>query len=159
MSTVDSYLLIAGGNLVYDVYRPLVNPGLSDRALIRYTRLSMVLSAAVCVLIGLYFQRIKEAWNFMATILTATLLVPLLAALFLPGRRKPLAGTLASWGGLAAVGVFFALLEVWGAPYADLDTRVMRLGDLEIFREYALFFGLPISALGYLLGALVSRRA
>lgn len=159
MSTIDSYLLIAAGNLVYDIYRPLVNPRLSDRALMRYTRISMVLSAAVSILIGLYFQRIKEAWNFMATILTAVLLVPLLAALVLPGRRTPLAGTLATWGGLAAVMVFFVVMEVWGAPYADLDTRILRLQGVAIFREYALFFALPVSALGYLVGSAAGRRA
>jgi SSS family solute:Na+ symporter len=158
MSTIDSYLLIAAGNLVYDIYRPLVNPGLPDRALIRYTRICMLVSAALCVLIGLYFQRIKEAWNFMATILTATLLIPLLAALFLPGRRTPLAGTLASWGGLAAVLAFFVVLDVYGAPYTDLDTRMMPLGGLPVLREYALFFALPISALGYVVGSLAGRR-
>src|SRR5690606_4360965 len=30
MSTIDSYLLIAGGNLAYDLYRPLVRPDMDD---------------------------------------------------------------------------------------------------------------------------------
>ncbi len=158
MSTVDSYLLLAGGNLVYDLYRPLVNPAMSDRQLIRATRLSLVLSAAVCVAIGLYFERIKEAWNFMATILTATLLVPVLAALFLPGRRTPLAGTLSAWSGLLAVIVFFAVMHVWGTPDAGLETRRLRLYGHDVLREYALFAAVPLSALGYLAGALVGRR-
>lgn len=158
MSTIDSYLLIAAGNLVYDIYRPVVNPRINDRALVRYTRISLLLSAAVTVLIGLYFERIKEAWNFMATILTSTLLVPMLAALFLPGRRTPLAGTLATWGGLGAVVAFFAAAQLWGAPNADLETRTVSLLGWEIHREYALFFAVPVSALGYLVGALAGRR-
>lgn len=158
MSTVDSYLLIAGGNLVYDLYRPLVNPRADDRTLIRYTRASMVVSAAVCIVIGLYFQRIKEAWNFMATVLSATLLVPMLAALLLPGRRRPLAGTLSAWGGLLAVAAFFVVMDLWGVPHEELETRALSVGGLELLREYALFFALPVSALGYLAGATLGRR-
>lgn len=157
MSTIDSYLLLSASNLVYDLYRPLVNPTLDDRALVRYTRLSLVASAAVSVLIGLYFERIKEAWNFMATILTSTLLVPMLGALF--GRAPaPLAGTLSAWGGLLAVVLFFAAVHVWGAPYAPLETRRMTVLGLDVLREYALFVAVPVSALGYLVGAAVGRR-
>lgn len=158
LSTVDSYLLIAAGNLVYDIYRPLVAPAADDRTLVRYTRLGILLSAAVSILVGLYFERIKEAWNFMATILTSTVLVPLLAALFLPGRRAPLAGTLSAWGGLGAVAAFFAAMEIWGAPHEALETRLLTARGLDVYREYALFVALPVSAAGYLLGAAWSRR-
>lgn len=158
MSTVDSYLLIAAGNLVYDIYRPLVRRELDDRTLIRYTRGAMLFSAVVCVALGLYFERIKEAWAFMATILTSTLLVPTLASLWLPGRPAPLAGALASWAGLSAVVAFYTVLHVWGAPDLDLETRRMDLGGLTLLREYALFAALPVSALGYTLGRVLGRR-
>jgi hypothetical protein len=72
--------------------------------------------------IGLSFERIKEAWNFMATVLSATVFVTLLAALFLPGRRTPLAGTLSTCGGLAPVIAFYVALEVPGAPNEELET-------------------------------------
>lgn len=158
MSTVDSYLLLAAGNLVYDIYRPLRRPDADDQTLILYARVSMVLSAAVCVLIGLYFERIKEAWNFMATVLTSTLLVPVGGALLLPRPRSPLAGALASWGGLLAVVVFFVIMHLWGAPYADLETRRLTVAGVEILREYALFFALPASALGFVTGSILGRR-
>jgi Na+/proline symporter len=157
MSTVDSYFLIAAGNLVYDIYRPLVRRDLDDRTLIRYTRGAMLFSAAVCVVLGLYFERIKEAWAFMATILTSTLLVPTLASLLLPGRRVPLAGALATWSGLSAVVVFYAVLHVWGIPDLDLETRRMDVGDVTLLREYALFAAVPVSALGYLIGRALGR--
>jgi SSS family solute:Na+ symporter len=158
MSTVDSYFLVAAGNLVYDIYRPLAAPQADDRTLIRYTRIALVASGLTCLVIGLYFERIKEAWNFMATVLTSTLLVPVLAALFLPGKRTPLAGTLATLGGLGAVAVFYVAFEVAGSPYDELETVRLRVAGLEVLREYALFFALPVSGLGYLLGALVGRR-
>jgi SSS family solute:Na+ symporter len=159
MSTIDSYLLLAAGNLVYDIYRPLRRPDADDATLIRYARVSLVISAVVCVLIGLYFERIKEAWNFMATVLTSTLLVPMGVAVLAPGRRPPLAGTLASWGGLAAVAVFFLVMHVGGTPYAELETRRLTVAGVEVLREYALFFALPVSALGWVTGAILARRA
>jgi SSS family solute:Na+ symporter len=158
MSTVDSYFLVAAGNLVYDIYRPLVRRNLDDRQLIRYTRVAMLASAAVCVVLGVYFERIKEAWAFMATILTSTLLVPTLASLFLPGRPVPLAGALASWGGLLAVLLFYAVMHVWGAPDLDLETRRMDAVGLTLLREYALFAAVPVSALGYAVGGVLGRR-
>jgi solute:Na+ symporter, SSS family len=157
MSTVDSYFLVAAGNLVYDIYRPLVRRDLDDRTLIRYTRGAMMLSAAACVVLGIYFERIKEAWAFTATILTSTLLVPTLASLFLPGRRVPLAGALATWGGLSAVVAVYAILHVWGAPDLDLETRRMDVAGITLLREYALFVAVPVSALGYLLGRVLGR--
>jgi SSS family solute:Na+ symporter len=158
MATVDSYFLIAAGNLVYDIYRPLARRPLDDRTLIRYTRGAMVLSAVVCVVLGLYFERIKEAWAFTATVLTSTLLVPTLASLLVPAARVPLAGALASWGGVSAVVAFYAVLHVWGVPDLDLETRRMQIGDLTLLREYALFAALPVSAIGQVVGCLLGRR-
>jgi Na+/proline symporter len=158
MSTVDSYFLVAAGNLVYDIYRPLAAPHADDRQLIRSTRVALVLSGLACIVIGLHFERIKEAWNFMATVLTSTLLVPVLAALFLPGRRTPLAGTLSSLGGLAAVAVFYLVLGLWGVPEPRLETLRLLVGGVDVLREYALFFALPVSVLGYLVGAVLGPR-
>lgn len=158
MSTVDSYFLVAAGNLVYDIYRPLAAPDADDRTLIRGTRIALVLSGLASVLIALYFERIKEAWSFMATVLTATVLVPVLAALFLRGSRAPLAGTLSSVGGLVAVTAFYVAFQLWGRPNAELETLALPVAGLEVLREYALFFALPVSGLGYLTGALLGRR-
>lgn len=152
MSTVDSYLLVAAGNLVYDIYRPAARRAVNDRTLIRYTRGAIMVSAVVSAALGLYFERIKEAWAFMATVLTGTLLVPTLAGLFLSARPAPRAGTLSAWGGLAAVVAFYAVLHVWGTPDLDLETRRLDVAGLTLLREYALFAALPISALGYLVG-------
>ena len=44
MSTVDSYTLVSGSNLVYDLYRPLRNPNIGDRQLVRLTKYGIVFS-------------------------------------------------------------------------------------------------------------------
>ena len=118
----------------------------------------MLLSAVMCVVLGLYFERIKEAWAFTATILTSTLLVPTLTAIVLPLRAVPLAGALSAWGGLVSVIAFYAVLDVWGAPDLDLETRRMELAGLTLLREYALFVAVPVSALGWVVGRLLGCR-
>jgi len=158
MSTIDSYLLIASGNVVYDMVRPLTRRPLSDRTLVRLTRISIVLSAIVCIFIGLYFERIKEAWAFMASILTATVMVPFLAALLVRGPKIRLAGTLSTTGGLVALILFYILMEILGQENADLETREVQVAGFTVLREYGLFFALPFSVAGYAAGDLFGRR-
>ena len=38
MSTADSYFLVGSGNLVYDIYRPIFKPDISDKKLTQYTK-------------------------------------------------------------------------------------------------------------------------
>ncbi len=93
MSTVDSYLLIAGGNLAYDLYRPLVNPGIKDAALLRLTRWGIVVACVVSVAFALFFTSIVSAWVFMAALLVGTCFVPVVLALFSRRAFKPAAGS------------------------------------------------------------------
>jgi hypothetical protein len=69
-----------------------------------------------------------------------------------------LAGALASWGGLLAVVAFFAVMHLAGRPYADLETHRLVVAGVEILREYALYFALPVSLLGFVVGSLLGRR-
>ena len=55
MSTVDSYLLLAAGNLVYDIYRPLFDPNASPRRLVALTRTGVfvvMIAAALYLVLG-----------------------------------------------------------------------------------------------------------
>lgn len=155
MSTIDSYLLLSSGNLIYDIFRPIFRPEMSEKTLLTLTRIGIVIALIPCLVIALYFQKITDAWVFMSTVLTATVFVPVMAALFLPGNRKPLEGTLASLFGLGAVLIFYALLTVLG--HADKDSYVFAVSlfstTFELWREYALYFALPTSAVGFLLGS------
>jgi len=159
MSTVDSYLLLSSGNLVYDIYRPLFRPDMSDAALLRWTRIGIALALLPCMVIALYFQRITDAWVFMSSVLTATALIPVLAGLFLPGRRKPAEGICSSLFGLATIAAYYALTHLFGRAENDSYVITVRVfsHSLELWREYGLFFALPASILGFLLGSVLSR--
>ena len=149
MSTIDSYLLIAAGNLVYDIGRRVPD----DRAMIRRTRIAMVASGAVCIVMALLFDRIKEAWSFMATLLTCTVMVPILGALFLRRWATPAAGAGASVAGLAVSIAFYVTMAIAGRENAELETTQIVVGGATILQEYCIYFALPASGLGFLLFA------
>lgn len=159
MSTIDSYLLIAGGNLAYDLYRPLVRPDLSDADVLRLTRWMTVVAAAACVALALFFQTIVSAWIFMSTVLVATATVPVLAGLYLPTRPAPAAGLAAALIGLAAAIAFYILVNAFGTFDADWSTRIWTVDlagrPLELWQEHAVLVALPLSAAAFAVTQLV----
>ena len=44
MSTLDSYCLVAGGNVAYDIYKPALKPDATDTELIKTTRYGILMS-------------------------------------------------------------------------------------------------------------------
>ncbi|MBW3535230.1 MAG: sodium:solute symporter family protein, partial [Gemmatimonadetes bacterium] len=127
MSTIDSYLLIAGGNLSYDLYRPLRRPGIGDAQLLTLTRWMIVVAGIVSVGFALVFPTIVSAWVFMASVLVSAALVPIMAALYLPPSwTRPAAGLAASWAGLAACLAVYAVVAVMGADDPEWGTRIWR---------------------------------
>jgi SSS family solute:Na+ symporter len=159
MSTIDSYCLIGGGNFAYDMYRPMMNPKASDKQLIRMTRVGVLLSWAIGFIIAFYFERVMSLWVFLATILTSTVFVPILAGLFVPSFRRPLAGTLGCGVGFLGAVTYYV---VFGLFAHDADgTRILSVnllgGTFDIWEEFAMFFTLPLSLLAYLVGVAADR--
>lgn len=161
MSTIDSYLLIAGGNLAYDLIRPLSRKPMDDATTLRLTRWMVLVAAGLSVLAALFFQSMVSAWIAMATVLVATALVPIMAALYLPGRPHPWAGLWSSLAGLGTAVAVFTAVSVLGVPSEEWGTTIwtVRVGDMavDLWQEYALLFALPVSALGFLAGQLAGR--
>lgn len=161
MSTIDSYCLVAGGNVVYDIYRPLVNPGATDDQLIRLTKWGIVLSWALGFVLAFYFGRLLALWVFMSTILTSTVFVPIMAGLFWKGRKMKLAGLLSCAGGMISAVAYYALLHLAGAYSEEYGTFIWYFtvggSGVSLWQEYALFFSLPMSLAGFVLGNLIGR--
>lgn len=86
-------------------------------------------------LLAFYFERLLALWVFMSTILTSTVFVPIMAGLFWKGRKTKLAGLLSCATGLASAG-----------------------RTIELWQEYAIFFSLPLSLAGFIVGNLLGRE-
>ena len=162
MSTVDSYLLIAGGNLSYDLYRPLVNPAIQDAALLRLTRWAIVVACAVSVAFALFFTSIVSAWVFMAAMLVGAAFVPVVVALFAKRTFKPAAGLASSLTGLVTVTTVYLLVNGFGVEDGGWGTMIWSLEiwgrSFDVWQEYAVLVALPASGLAFLLGEWLGRR-
>ncbi|GIW51418.1 MAG: hypothetical protein KatS3mg081_0773 [Gemmatimonadales bacterium] len=163
MSTIDSYLLISGGNIAYDLYRPFARRPISDEKLIGLTRWMVALSGLVAVVFALFFRTIVSAWIFMSTVLVAAVLVPVLGALYLPKTASAAAGLASSAAGLAVSVLYYAAVHVFGTFDQDLATQVWTIAigerSMPLWQEYALLLALPASVAAYILGAMFGRRS
>lgn len=163
MSTTDSYCLVAGGNVAYDLYRPIVKPAASDTELVRMTRVGMIISWLVGFIMAISFEQMLGLWVFMSSVLISAALVPILLGLYVPAWRRPVAGALSSTLGLASV-ILMNLVIIFGGDYVDAEETfilTVQLGESrqELLQEYAMLFSIPVSALGFFLGLILDRSA
>ena len=161
MSTMDSYSLVAGANLAYDIHRPLRNPDATDRELVRNTKIGIVISWVAGFALAFLFNRLMALWVFTATLLTSMVLVPIMLALFWKGKRTSLAGTLSCLTGLGATIVYYLAIAWLGVENEAYGTYIWSFSiggmSFELWQEYALYFTLPMSLLGFLVGNLLGN--
>jgi SSS family solute:Na+ symporter len=158
MSTVDSYTLIAAGNVVYDGWQAATGRRLSDRNLLLATRVLVLVTMAAAIALALLFERLRDAWIFMSTVLLSTVLWPMLAVLFAPRLATRRAGRWSTTVGLTLSVALFVMFEVAGTPTVDGSMALLLPGlGAELERESALLFTLPLAALGFAAGAAADR--
>jgi SSS family solute:Na+ symporter len=159
MSTIDSYTLVAGANISYDLYRPLVKPDADDEELVRTTRIGVVVSWVLGYAIAFMFTKILALVVFMTTLLTSMVLVPIFASLYWKGRKTPLAGVLSCSVGLVSVIAFYLGIQWLGTFDEVYGTYIWTFAfdgtTFSLWQEYALFFSLPMSLIGFILGNLL----
>ena len=156
MSTMDSYSLVAGTNLAYDIHRPLRKPDVSDHELIRNTKIGIVVAWIAGFALAFAFDHLMSLWVFMSTGLSSTVLAPIMMGLFWKEKKTPLAGTLSCAIGLVATIFFCVAIALVGVENETYGTFIWSFSiagvSFDIWQEYALYFTLPISFLGFLIG-------
>jgi len=161
MSTMDSYCLVAGGCLCYDLYRPILNRQASEATLVRGTRLGILVAWGAGFAMASSFGQLLGLWVFMASFLISTTLAPILLGLYRPQWRRPLAGFLASLLGLSTVVLANAAIVLAGHYSDEQATYVLELRWLErdwtLIQEYIMFLSVPLSFLGFFIGLALDR--
>jgi SSS family solute:Na+ symporter len=155
MSTIDSYSLLASGNIVYDIYRPLVDPRASDRRLLWMTRWGVFGVMVAALAISMFFTRMRDTWQFMTSVMTAVVFVPVMGALF--ANPRPAAGLCGSAAGLLGLITFYTFVFTQGAYHPDHEKYVWAFGGIEIWQDYAALCALPVSFVGFLIGHRLGR--
>jgi SSS family solute:Na+ symporter len=93
VDTCDAILFMISTSASKDLYMRFINPGASDRQLLRVGRTSAVIGGATGVILAIGLDTVIGAVTVFYSLLVVTLLVPVLGGLFLrrPGSREALA--------------------------------------------------------------------
>ncbi len=148
MSSVDSSILSASSMSVWNVYRPLVQPNLSEAQISKLVKINVWVLGAVATLIALSVGSIYALWALCADFVYCLLFPALVCALFDPKSNKygalagfVLAAILRFGGGEPAFGVP-ALLPYPLINEAEELKEGVRVLVLFPFRTLAMLVGL-----------------
>ena len=157
MSTLDSYCLVAGGNVAYDIYKPAIKPDATDQELIKTTRYGILLSWVLGFAMAVSFEQMLGLWVFMASILISSVLVPILLGLFVPKFRKPLAGFLSAGLGLFSTVILNVYIMMNGTFDLEEETYIVQWLGIDFLQEFVMYITLPISLIGFFIGLALDK--
>ena len=105
VSTANSFLLTPSTNLIRDVYQRFINPGVTDRQVVTYTRLIVVAVGALGYVAGTFFPTILAMALWAYTMYGAGITPALLGALVWKRATRA--------GGVASIAVGMVTTLVW----------------------------------------------
>ncbi|UCC43235.1 MAG: sodium:solute symporter family protein, partial [Candidatus Zixiibacteriota bacterium] len=122
VSTADSFLLVPATNVMRDIYQRFINPDLSQKKMVLYSRIVVVLLGAIAFVQVSFFERVLEMAIYAYTVYGVGITPAVMAAFF--WKRATVAGGIAS---MASGAVVTILWEVLQRPF-DLQTIYPALG-------------------------------
>ena len=157
MSTLDSYCLVAGGNVAYDIYKPAFKPDATDQELIKTTRQGILLSWVLGFAMAISFDQMLGLWVFLASILISSVLAPILLGMYVPKFRKPLAGFLSSGLGLVSTVILNIYIMTNGVFDLDEETYIIHWFGIDFLQEFVMYITVPISLIGFFVGLIFDK--
>ncbi len=118
VSTADAVLFMLSTSLSKDLYQTFINPQADDRRLMAVVRTTAVGCGVIGAVLGILLETVIGALTIFYTMLTAALLLPLIAGLY--SKRVTARAAIATM--LVSVAVTFALERLtggqgqWGVP-------------------------------------------
>jgi len=157
MSTLDSYCLVAGGNVAYDIYKPAFKPDATDDELIKTTRYGILLSWLLGFAMAVSFEQMLGLWVFMASILISSTMIPILLGIYVPSFRKPLAGFLSAGLGLLSTIILNIYIMMTGTFDTLEETYIVQWFGIDFLQEFIMYITVPISFMGFFIGLVIDR--
>jgi len=99
ISTANGFLLVPATNVIRDVYQRFIDPDLSDKKMILYSRMTVIVLGAIAYSLITFFPRILDAAYAAYTVYGAGI-TPALVAVFFWKRATAAGGVLSIIGGL-----------------------------------------------------------
>lgn len=116
VSTADAILFMLSTSLSQDLYRRYVNPAASDATVLKVARYAAVAGGTAGVLLALVSPTVIGALSIFYSVLSVSLFMPLLAALFIPSARTPEVLSAIGAGIAALAAVRFGLVSPGVTP-------------------------------------------
>ncbi|MFZ5518343.1 MAG: sodium:solute symporter family protein [Candidatus Zhuqueibacterota bacterium] len=113
ISTANSFLLVPATNVMRDVYQRFINPAISDKRIIFYSRLVVILLGGMAYGLIQFFPRVLDAAYAAYTVYGAGI-TPALIATFFWKRATPLAGVASMLAGTVLTVVWEIIRRVQG---------------------------------------------
>jgi SSS family solute:Na+ symporter len=82
VDTCDAILFMLATSMSKDIYKRHINPGASDRQLLRVARISAVIGGAAGVILSIYLYTVISALTIFYSVLIVSLFVPLIGGLY-----------------------------------------------------------------------------
>ena len=152
MSTLDSYCLVAGGNVAYDIYKPALKPDATDTELIKMTRYGILLSWFLGFAMAVSFEQMLGLWVFLASILISSTLTPVLLGIYIPNFRRPLAGFFSAGLGLLSTIILNIYIMIYGTFDPVDETYFVQWFGVDFLQEFIMYITIPISLIGFFAG-------
>nr|MCS5639216.1 hypothetical protein [Candidatus Neomarinimicrobiota bacterium] len=157
MSTLDSYCLVAGGNVAYDIYKPALKPDATDTELIKTTRYGIVLSWFLGFAMAVSFEQMLGLWVFLASILISSTLTPILLGIYIPNFRRPLAGFFSAGLGLLSTIILNIYIMIYGTFDPVEETYFVQWFGVDFLQEFIMYITIPISLIGFFAGFFLDK--
>ena len=115
VSTADSFLLVPSTNVMRDIYQRFINPNLSDRKMVVYLRIVVVLLGLLAFIQVRFFEGVLEMAIYAYTIYGVGITPAVLAAFFWK-RATALGGTTSMLAGTVVTIVWEIAEQPWDIP-------------------------------------------
>ncbi|MCX8032507.1 MAG: sodium:solute symporter family protein [Thermoleophilia bacterium] len=157
MSTADSYFLISGGVIGYDLQK-VWRPQATDKQKERWTKNGILISAALSIGLSLVFDKIMGVWVFQATVMICTSLIPVYFGTFSRRPPKKISGTLATVLGLGLSILWYAATLIFGYNDEEIGTQIIKVGNVELWQEYGIIMIVPLVFVIYVVSNLLGKK-
>ena len=157
MSTLDSYCLVAGGNVAYDIYKRALKPDATDSELIKTTRYGILLSWFLGFAMAVSFEQMLGLWVFLASILISSTLAPILLGIYIPNFRRPLAGFFSAGLGLLSTIILNIYIMIYGTFDPVEETYFVQWFGVDFLQEFIMYITIPISLIGFFAGFVLDK--
>jgi SSS family solute:Na+ symporter len=148
-STATTFLMVPSTNLARDIFQRFINPDVSEKQIVLFQRIAIVVLALIALLVTTRFESILAMALYAYTMVGAAVTPALLAA-FLWKRATPA-------GGVASVGLGMLSTLAFGA-LANYGVESLPLGfvDMPLDYDYIIYPAATFSILGLVIVSLAT---